>query len=127
MALCGMTTIYANSSPIVLARILNSSGGYLKQNDVSSIKLNIIQIRERDRIPVPNWENVSIPKANVIFDELQLDSLWTDDNFGYNFKYIFEYGSNFPFSESDRLYLATFQIVLTNNASIVLGRRIRTI
>lgn len=127
MALCGMTTIYANSSPIILARVLNSSGNYLKQSDVSSIKLNIIQIREKDRIELPEWKNVSLSASAVVFDELQIDNLWVEDNIGYNFKYVFEYGSNFPFSESDRLYLVTFQIVLTDNSSIVLGRRIRTI
>jgi len=75
---------YESTTPVWLTRVEGVNATPIQQVDVTSIAFSV-----RDRNAVGTEHNSgALAKATVVFDVLQLDSLWTFDKIGYNFKWI---------------------------------------
>lgn len=126
MELCGMTTVYARTTPIVLARVLNENGEYITRSMVSLVLFNLYELRTT-KIPITQYSDMVLLKDQVIFDTLQKSPLWTEDDIGYNFKHAFTYSESWPLNVPGKQFLLEFDIRLTSGVNVVLGRRVRTI
>lgn len=98
----GFSTITKGTTPVLLARILNSSGQYLVSDDVNDISLEIFEYRSEKVLVHRSVVN----KATSIFDQLVVDNLWKVDGLGYNFKHI----PNYSFEKSETLYVAYYKL-----------------
>ena len=119
-------TITAGSTPIFMARILNLNGQYAKQEDFSSITVSVSELREAV-VPVENYINLTIPITTTIYDELQLNKLWTEDGIGYNFLHFIPQQQNYPFNDRRKLFLVEYKLTFTNGVRYVLAFRVRTV
>lgn len=98
----GFSTITKGTTPILLARILNSSGQYLVQDNVQDISLEIFEYRSEKVLVHRSVVN----KASSIFNSLVVDNLWKVDGLGYNFKHI----PNYSFDKAETLYSLYYKL-----------------
>lgn len=126
MSLAGIDVIPTKSTPLILARLYNSSGNLLKQSDITSIKLTVYELRE-DMIELEGYTDIDVDKTSVISDTLITDNLWEKDNIGYNFKHFIPVSSNYPFNKRNELFLVEYLFQLTDGFRFCLLRRIKTL
>ena len=83
---------YEGQNITTLARVMLPTGGQLTQGLVtgdgggSNIKLNVYNISETE---AQVGAEASLTCSAVVYDTLQLDSGWTVDDVGYNFKHTY--------------------------------------
>ncbi len=75
--------IYEDTSPTWLARVEGADAAPIVQADVTSIAFSV---RNRD-VTATEHNNGALVVADVVFNALQTDALWTIDTEGYNFKW----------------------------------------
>jgi len=76
-------TVWEDSGPTFLARIVGNDNVNITQADISSIALYVYDLTGGTTI----IDNTALTVANVVFDTLQTDAIWDADSTGYNFKY----------------------------------------
>lgn len=76
------TVIYKGSGVQILARIVGNDGNFIQQSDFGTITFAVI---DRDGDRTTPTDSGSLTVANVVFDTLQNDGRWTEDEIGYNF------------------------------------------
>ena len=71
-----------DSTFTLLARIKGASGGYLTQDALTSITYAVHDTADGAEIGTG-----TLTIADVVYDTLQLDDLWDEDQTGYNFRW----------------------------------------
>jgi len=82
--------IYEDGTPVILARITGTANTAITQGTVSSIAYTITDTSTNTVV-----DSGSLTVANVVYDTLQTDAVWTNDSTGYNFKWL-PSASSFP-------------------------------
>ena len=113
---------------ICLARVVNRYGAPVKQADINSIAYTIwlIDTAENDtQSPVSGHENIAVTAANVLYDTLPTDAIWTEDPDGYNFMHEVVVAGNPAFAAKGQYWV---QYTLVPDAGqVILLRFIVTI
>ncbi len=120
-------TALKNGSATLLARVVGNDGLPIVRADLASIKYSVYLLDDQDanaRTVVTGHDDVSLTVADVIFDTLQTDALWTVDATGYNFRHVLDVSANPAFAMAGRRYLVEFE--LTPTAGQVILVRFRT-
>lgn len=83
-------TCFETQTVTVLARVTLPSIGLLTQAsvDASHITLKIFELANRTATLVQAF--TALTAVNLVFDALQIDSRWTTDTIGYNFKHEYD-------------------------------------
>ena len=99
-----------------MARIVDVNGTLVKQSDVDSITYSVYLLRE-DK---PEWRNAIVGRYNValnvpdvLFNQLQKNPHWTEDDKGFNFCWTLKITDRLgsPFTLAGRHYLVEFKLV----------------
>ena len=80
-----------------------------------------------DKTPVTGHENIAIDIAAVLFDTLQIDDRWTEDDTGYNFRHVLDIGSDTAFAVAGRNYLVEYRLVPTGEQVVIVRFRFNVI
>lgn len=75
---------FEDTSPALMARVTGNSAANITQASLTAIKL--YSYNKAD-LTTPIANNVTVVIASTVFDTLQTDDRWTEDEDGYNFRY----------------------------------------
>ncbi len=80
-----------------------------------------------DRTPVTGHENIAVDIATVLFNTLQTDDRWTEDDTGYNFRHVLDVSGDEAFAVAGRNYLVEYRLVPTGGQVILIRFRFNVI
>ena len=121
---------FKNGSATLLARIVGPDGANILQSDVNTIEYTVYLLDDQDpdsRTPVAGHTDVALTVADVIFNTLQTDAIWTVDATGYNFRHVLDVSSNQAFAVAGRRYLVEYQLTPAVGQMILVRFRINVI
>ena len=134
-----MGQVFDNGTGTMLARLIGADGDALVQADISTITYSVFLIDDQDpdnKTAAPGYLNVPLVVADVIFDTLQTDAIWTVDATGYNFLHTPDTGpssSGGPAGEgpvfltAGRRYLVEYTLTPASGPPIILRFRVNVI
>ena len=110
--------IFVNGVLLSRRYITSESGVAITTSNVSSIKLNVYQLVYDEsgnltRDVVDNYEDVSLPVASVISDEVQTDS----DGNNYNFQYCVEGAFTLP----NQRYCIEYTLLMADTHTVIIA------
>ena len=104
-------SFYEQSRPTLLARVVDADGATIQQATTTSIAASI---REWDDPSSELSSDVPVV-ADTVFDSLQTDDLWQEDETGYNFKYTVPLAK---MTEADQ-FTYLIEVVFTTTTDII--------
>lgn len=123
-------TAMKNGSVTLLARIVGAGGANIIRADIGSIQYSVYLLDDQDaddRTPVTGHTDVSLTVADVVFNSLQTDVLWTADSIGYNFRHVLDVSSDAAFAIAGRRYLVEYRLTPAVGQVILARFRINVI
>lgn len=123
-------TAFKNGSVTLLARIVGADGVNVIGSDINTIKYSVYLLDDQNpdnRIAVADHTNVSLAVANVVFNSLQTDAMWTVDTTGYNFRHVLDVSTHQAFTVAGRRYLIEYQLTPAVGQMILVRFRINVI
>ena len=97
-----------------MARIVDFYGALVKQTDVDSISYSVYLLNEGK----PDWRdaivghyNVALNVSDVLFNQLQTNPYWTEDDKGFNFCWTLDVSSANAFALAGRHYPVEIKLV----------------
>jgi hypothetical protein len=123
-------TAFRNGSATLLARIVGTGGAPVLQADVSAVKYTVYLLDDQNpdsRTAVAEHSGVSLTVADVVFDTLQTDPIWTIDATGYNFRHVLDVSAYSAFAVAGRRYLVEYQLTSAVGQMILVRFRINVI
>jgi hypothetical protein len=121
---------FKHGSITLLARVVGPTGNNVVQADIRSAAYSVYLLDNRDpdsRTAVDGHADVALPVAQLIFDTLQTDSLWTVDAVGYNFRHVLDVSAHPAFAVADRRYLVEHRLTPAVGQVIVVRFQIHVI
>jgi len=97
----------------LVARVYDHAGTLVTQAAIESIAYSAYLLDDNDadaRMAITGHADVPLDAADVIFDTLQNDALWTADSTGYNFRHTPDNSENEIFAVAGRRYLVEYTI-----------------
>ena len=110
--------------------MVGQGGADVVQADLSAVRYTVFLLDDQDpdgRTAVANHSNVALSVAQLIFDSLQLDPLWTIDEIGYNFRHVLDVSPHQAFSVAGRNYLVEYQLTPMAGQVILVRFRLNVI
>jgi hypothetical protein len=123
-------TAFKNGSVTLLARIVGPSGENVLQANINSVQYSVYLLDDQNpdsRTATPHHDNIAIGVADVIFDALQLDALWTVDPYGYNFRHVLDVSEYPAFAVAGRRYLVEYRLTPPTGQIILVRFRINVL
>ena len=123
-------TAFKNGSVTLLARLVGGDGANIVQADIAAAKYSVYLLDDQDadsRTAVTGHADVSLTVAELIFNTLQNDALWTVDETGYNFRHVPDVSGNQAFTIAGRRFLVEFELTPGNGQVILVRFRINVI
>ena len=123
-------TVLKGGTAIFLARLVNNSGALLTQSTLSSGAYTISRLDPNDpdsETAVTGHSAASLTIASVIYDTLQLDELWKNDEgdyidtIGYNFKHQPDISTNGAFAVAGARYKINYRLTPSSGQVIVVA------
>jgi hypothetical protein len=106
-------TVFKNGSATCLARIVGHDAQPIVPGDVAQIEYSVYLLDARDpdsRSTVAGHDGESLLPADVLFDTLVTDDLWTRDDVGYNFRHAMDVSTDHAFAIAGRDYLVEYRL-----------------
>lgn len=125
-----------NSAPIFLARVVGNDGSALVQANLSSIAYSIYRLAPNDpdsETVVTGHSAVSLTVSSVVYNALQLDAFWQNDEgeyvdtTGYNFRFQPDISSNQAFGVAGADYLVRVTMTPSSGQKIIVAWKVRCI
>ena len=123
-------TAFKNGSVTFLARIVGQSGGNVLQTDLNTVKYAVYLLDDQNsdsRTAVAGHTDVTLPVADVVFNTLQTDAIWTVDTIGYNFRHVLDVSAHQAFTVAGRRYLVEYRLTPVVGQVIVVRFRVNAI
>jgi hypothetical protein len=123
-------TAFKNGSATLMARVVHQTGANIVQADLSAIQYSVYLLDDQNadsRTAVAGHSNVALTIANVVFNTLQTDAIWTADTTGYNFRHIMDVSTQTAFAVAGRRYLVEYRMTPTAGQIILVRFRINVI
>ena len=86
-------TAFKNGSVTLLARIVGGEGNNIVRADIVAAKYTVYLLDDQNpdgRDAVAGHTDAGLAVAEVIFNTLQTDAIWTVDEIGYNFRHVLD-------------------------------------
>ena len=118
--------VFKNGTATMLARVVGADAANVTQSDISTGTYSIYLLNDQDadsRTAVTGHTDAALVVADVIFDTLQTDAIWTKDSTGYNFKHEIVISSNEAFAIAGREYLVEVSLTPTSGELILVRFR----
>jgi hypothetical protein len=110
--------------------VLGPGGQPLVRAGVSSIAYTVYQLDEQDpnlETPVAGHTARPLVVADVIYDSLQLGSLWDVDAVGYNFKHTLDVSSQQAFGAAGLFYRVRYELAIPAGQPVLVRFKVRVI
>lgn len=123
-------TAFKNGSATLLARVVGQDGSEIVRADLNAIHYSVYLLDDQNpdsRTAVTNHAGVALSIAQVIFDSLQYDALWTVDEIGYNFRHTLDVSPSPAFATAGRRYLVEYELTPMAGEVIFVRFRINVI
>lgn len=123
-------TAMKNGTVTLMARIVGVDAVNIIRADIASIQYSIYLLDDRDadaRTSVAGHTDVSLTVADVVFDSLQTDALWTVDTTGYNFRHVPDVSTDAAFAIAGRRYLVEYRLTPVVGQVILVRFRINVL
>ena len=123
-------TVFKNGSATMLARVVGADAQPIVQADIASATYSVFLLDGDDpdsRTAVTGQTDVSLTVADIIFDTLQTDDLWTVDDIGYNFRHVLDVSAEEAFAVAGRMYLVEYRLTPVVGQIIVMRFRVNVI
>ena len=123
-------TAFKNGSVTLLARIVGPGGGNVLPANVNTVKYAVYLLDDQNadsRTAVSGHTDVTLPVANVIFNTLQTDAIWTVNTVGYNFRHVLDVSADPAFAVAGRRYLVEYQLAPAVGQMILVRFRLNVI
>jgi len=123
-------TVFKNGTATLLARVVGGDGQHVTQIDIASVSYSVYLLDDQDadsRTEVSGHTNVALTVADVVFNDLQTDALWTADETGYNFRHTLDVSTNPAFTIAGRRYMVEFELTPTSGQAILVRFRVNVI
>jgi hypothetical protein len=123
-------TVFKDGTSTNMARVVGADGSAVTQADIDSGVYSIYLLDDQDadsRTDVTGHTGVELVVADVIFDTLQTDALWTLDDAGYNFRHVIDISSAVAFAIAGRNYLVEYTLTPTSGQVILIRFRPKVI
>ena len=121
-------TAFKNGSATLLARS-SARAANIVQADLSAIQYTVYLFDDQDpdsRDAVAGSQR-GVAVADVVFDTLQTDAIWTVDTTGYNFRHVLDVAAHQAFAIAGRRYLVEYQLTPAVGQVILVRFRINVI
>ena len=108
------STVLQDGTATFMARIVDFYGSPIKQSDVDSITYSVYLLcgdMPELRIIVDGHANVALNVSDVLFNQLQTNPHWTEDDKGFNFCWTLNVSSHNAFALAGRHYLVEIKLV----------------
>ena len=105
--------VFKNGTATCLARVVGADAANITQSDIDTITYSVYMLNDQNadtRADVTGHTAVALVVADTIFDTLQTDAIWTEDDTGYNFKHEIDISENEAFAIAGREYLIEFSL-----------------
>ena len=122
--------VFRQGSAVMMARVVNSTGGQLNQASVSAIEYTVYELTTNDPsglTAVSGHSGVSLTVDEVIFETLQVDESWTMDSEGYNFRHEIDVSSNEAFPDAGKVYQVRYELTPVTGQKTVFRFQLRCI
>ncbi len=119
-----------NGSATLLARVVGEDAQPIVQADISAAKYSVYLLDDDDpdsRTAVTGHTDAALVVADLIFNTLQTDDLWTVDAVGYNLCHVLDISANPAFAIAGRRYLVEFELTPATGQVILVRFRINVI
>lgn len=123
-------TAFKNGSVTLLARVVGKDGAEIVQTDITSVKYSVHLLDDQDadgRTAITGHSAVALAVADVVFNTLQNDALWTVDEIGYNFRHVLDVSANQAFTIAGRRFLVEFELTPGSGQVVLVRFRINVI
>jgi hypothetical protein len=123
-------TAFKNGSVTLLARVVGANGENITQGDLSAVAYTVFLLDDQNpdnRTPVAAHADSPLVVAGVIFNTLQIDSTWTLDAVGYNFRHVLDVSAHPAFAVAGRRYLIEYELTPAVGQIILVRFRINVI
>lgn len=123
-------TVFKNGSAILLARIVDATGQPIDQAAISSIEYTIYELdpcRPDDLTVVDGHDGVALTVADVVYNQLQTDGLWTVDEDGYNFRHEVDVAQNEAFPKAGSQYQVRYEFTPASGQKVIVRFQLRVI
>jgi hypothetical protein len=124
------STVFHDGTVTLLARVLSNAGVAITQASISTVTYTVYLLDDQDpdvRTAVANHSAVSLTVANVIYDTLQTDAVWTKDATGYNFRHTIVVATNNAFGTVGRNFLVEYKLTPVSGQVIIVRFRLECI
>jgi len=120
-------TAFKNGSATLMARIVGPDAGNITQADIDTVAYSVYLLDDQNadnRTSVEGHSSVALTVADVIFDTLQTNAVWTVDATGYNFLHVLDVSEHQAFAVAGRRYLVEYQLTPTDGQVILVRFRL---
>lgn len=123
-------TVLKNGSVTLLARVVDKDGAIILPADLASAEYSVYLLDDQDadrRTPIEGHAGVALSVADVVFDTLQNDAMWTVDEIGYNLRHVLDVSQHPAFAIAGRRYLVEHALTPTSGQVILVRFRLNAI
>jgi hypothetical protein len=123
-------TVVHGGTRTVLARVMTwgaEADVPIVQADITAITYSIWDATEAEWSEVAGHQDQPVTVADAVFNTPQVDSRWTKDATGYNFRHTPPVGATPPFPEPDRDYRLYYTFTPADGEPFVVGVGMRSI
>jgi hypothetical protein len=123
-------TAFKNATITLLARIVGQSGANVRRADIASLTYSVYLLDDDNadaRTAVVGHDAAALAPADVLFDVLQTDALWTADDAGYNFRHVLDVSAHAAFPTAGRRYLVEYRLTPAAGQVIVARFRVNVV
>lgn len=123
-------TAFKNGSAVMLARIVDAAGANVQQAGIAAIEYSVFELdpcRPDNLTVVAGHSGAALTVANVIFNSLQTDGLWTIDEVGYNFRHEVNISSAEAFPKAGAQYQVRYELTPTSGQKTIVRFQLRVI
>ncbi len=108
-------TVFQDGTATFMARIVDFNGALVKPSDVDSITYSVYLLDNicmpESRKAIVGHTNVALNVFEVLFNQLQTNPQWTEDDKGFNFCWTLNVSSANAFTLAGRHYLVEIRLV----------------
>ena len=97
-----------------MARIVDFNGSLINPSDVDSVSYSVYLLdggKPECRMSVRGHFNVALNVSDVLFNQLQKNPHWTEDDTGFNFCWTLNISNDNAFALAGRHYLVEIRLV----------------
>jgi hypothetical protein len=121
---------FKNGSAVLLARIVDQTGVNVVQADIGAIQYTVYLLDDQNpdsRTAIDGHTDAPLMVADVVFDVLQTDPIWTVDTTGYNFRHVLDVSVHPAFAIAGRRYMIEYQLTAVAGQTILVRFRLNVI